>query len=218
MSDSAMNKLTEDAREVVKQGQNIRAGLRKLTLAALHRGRLEAAESKKVVQAVLQGALQGLGSHGEKSRLAMGEAWAGVDEALAKSAEATKLALEEAAGRLSEFAKHDLERAVGELRTIEQMLLDTLQQTAEQSTAEAREILRGLLQHAKTGGTAAGTSAANAISTLEQKLGRTLHEITTAGGHAALDGGTKLAESAAKFLAGIAEALDTQADKLRKDK
>lgn len=218
MSDSAMKKLTEDVREVMKQGQNIRAGLRKLTLAALHRGRMEAAENKKVVQAVLQGALQGLGSSGEKSRQAMGEAWAGVDEALAKSAEATKLALEEAAGRLSEFAQHDLEHAVNDLSTLEQMLLDTLQQTAQQSTAEAREILRGLLQHAKTSGTAAGTTAASAISTLEQKFGRKLHEAITAGSHAALEGSSKLAESAARFLAGIAEALDTQAAKLRKDK
>lgn len=218
MSDSTMKKLTEDAREIVKQGQNIRSALRNLTLAALHRGKMEAAESKKVVQAVLQGALQGLGSGGEKSRLAISEAWAGVDEALAKSAEASKLALEEASGRFSEFAKHDLERAVNDLRTLEQMLLDTLQQLGEHSTTEAREILHGLLQHAKTSGTAAGATAANAISTLEQKLGRKLHEAVAAGSNAALGSSSKLAESAAKFLAGIAEALDTQAGKLRKDK
>lgn len=218
MSDSAMKKLADDAREVVKQGEHIRVSLRKLTLAALHRGRLEATESRKVVQSILQGAIQGLGSSGEKSRIAMNEALSGVDEALAKSAEATKLAFDEAAGRLKDFARHDLERAVNDLRTLEQLLLETLQQTSEQSSGEVREILQGLLSHAKTSGTDAGKAAANAISALEQKLGRALHEVVASASGAAIGAGSKFSESASKFLAGIAEALDTKADQLRKGK
>ncbi len=218
MTDPAMEKLVEEARKVVEAGGNVHHALRNLTLAAFHRTRLQAQEQQKIVQSVIRGAVQGLGKTGEKSRQVLSEALAGVDEALASTAEASKLAIEEAAGRLHEFGKQDLERAFNDMRTLEQMYLDTLQQVADRSASEARIILQDLWQHAKNTGTAAGAAAGASLASLEQRLGRKLHEVAATGTDAALGSASKLAEAAATILGGIAERLEGKAKVLKQGK
>lgn len=208
----------KEARAAVESGENIRDAIRDITMAALGRGQWDAQETKRVVRSVLQGATQGVSKAGDRSRQALSEALAGVDEALAKTAEATKLAIEEAAGRLRDYGKHDLERSFNNMRVLEEMFLDTVKDVADHSAGEAQVILQGLLRHAKDSGTTAGATAKAAINALEQKLGRTLREVAAAGSDAALSTGSNLAEAAAGFLAGIAEVLDAKAKSMRHDK
>jgi len=205
----------QEARAAVESGENIRDAMRNITMAALSRGQLDAQETKRVVRSVLQGASLGVSKAGDKSRQVLSESLAGIDEALAKSAEATKLAIEEAAGRLRDYGKHDLERSFNDMRTLEGMLLETVKDVAEHSAAEAQEILQSLLRHAKDSGTTTGATVKSAITALEQKLGRTLREVAAAGSDAALSTSSNLAEAAAGFLAGIAEVLDAKAKSMR---
>lgn len=208
----------KQARAAVEHGVNVRAAMRDITLAALSRGRLDAKKVRQVVRSVMQGASLGLDKAGDKSRQAMGEALAGIDDALAKSAEATRLAIEEAAGKLKDYGKQDLERSFEELRTLEKMFLDTLKDVASDSAGAAKEILHGLWQHTRDSGTSAGATAMEAITTLEHKLGRTLHEVASAGTDAALNTGSKLADAASGFLAGISEALAAKARNMHQPK
>ena len=208
----------KEARETVERGEDIRDAMRKITLEALQRGQLDAQETKRVIRLVMQGASLGVSKAGDKTTQALGDALAGIDEALAKSAEAYKLAIEEAAGRLRDFSKHDLEKAFNNLRTLESMLLDTLKEVADQSSGEAREIFLGLARHTKVNSTTAGATASAAIASLEQKLGRTLRDVAAAGTDVALSTSSKLAEAAAGILAGISDALVTKAKSLRKEK
>lgn len=208
----------KEARAAVEHGENIRDAMRNITMAALSHGRLDAQETARVVRSVMQGAALGVGKAGDRSRQALGEAVAGIDEALAKSAEASKLAIEEAAGRLRDYGKRDLERTFNDMRTLERMFLDTMKDVSDHSVGEAREILQGLLRHAKDSGTTAGATATAAIRALEQKLGRTLKEVADAGTDAALNTGSNLAEAASGFLAGIADALDARAKSMRREK
>jgi polyhydroxyalkanoate synthesis regulator phasin len=202
----------------IEHGENIRARVRKITLDALHRGKLDAQETRRVLSSVMQGASLGVSKAGDKTAQALGEALAGMDEALAKSAEAYKLALEEAAGRLRDFSRHDLEKAVNNLRTLESMLLDTLKEVADQSAGEAREIYQSLARHTKVNATSAGATASAAIASLEKKLGRTLREVAAAGSDVALSTTSKLADAAAGILAGLADALHDKAKSLREKK
>ena len=208
----------KEARAAVESGENTRDAMRNITLSALRSGQLDAERITRVVHSVMQGATLGVGDAGEKSRLALKEAMAGIDDALAKSAEATRLAIEEAAGRLHDLGKRDLERSFNNLQVLESMFLDTLKDVAENSAGAAREIMHGLLRHARDSGTAAGATARTAVSALEQKLGRTLREVAAAGTDAALSTGSNLAEAASGFLSGIAEALDSKAKSMRGDK
>jgi len=207
-----------EAREAVEHGENIRDTMRKITLAALGRGRLDAEGMGRVVRSVVQGASLGIAGAGERSAEALGEALSGIDDALAKSAEATKLAIEEAAGQLKDYGKKDLERAFNDLHALEGMFLDTIKNVAEDSAGVARETLQGLLRHAKDNGTTAGATATAAITGLEQKLGRTLREIAAAGTDVALSTSSNLAEAAAGFLSGVADTLDAKAKNMRNKK
>lgn len=218
MTHSGMNKEEKDARAAVERGENIRDEMRKITLEALHRGKLDTQETKRVIRSVMQGASLGMSNTEGRSRQALGEALAGVDEALAKSAEASRLAIEEVAGRLHDFSRRDLDKTFNDLRALEDMLLDTVKEVADHSAGEAREILQGLARHAKDSGTTAGATATAAIKALEQKLGSTLREVAAAGTDAALSTSSKLAEAAAGILAGISDALDAKAKSLRKEK
>lgn len=204
-----------EARAAVESGENIRDAMRNITMAALSRGQLDAQETRRVVRSVMQGATLGVSKAGDGSRKALSEALDGIDEALAKSAEATKLAIEEAAGRLRDYGKRDLERSFNDMRMLEGMFLDTMKDVADQSVGEAREILQSLLRHARDSGTTAGATATAAITALEQRLGSTLREVAGAGSDAALSTSSKLAEAAAGFLAGIADALDARAKSMR---
>lgn len=210
--------VTRETKDAVEHGKNIRKTVRNITLNALKRGKLDTQGTKRVIHSVIQGASLGVNKAGDKSLQALSDAMAGLDDALAKSAEATRLAIEEAAGRLRDFSKNDLEKSFDDLRTLEGMFLDTLKEVADQSTNEARKILQGMLQHARNSGTEAGRSAKSALASLELKLGRTLHEVIAAGTEVAQGAGANLAEAAAGFLAGFAEALDAKARSLRKEK
>ena len=195
----------------IEHGENIRARVRKITLDALHRGKLDAQETRRVMRSVMQGASLGASKTGVRTKEILGEALAGMDEALAKSAEAYILALEEAAGSLHDFNKQDLKKTVNNLLTLESMLLDTLRDVANQSAGEAREIFQTLAQHTKVNATSAGATATAAIASLEKKLGRTLREVAAAGGDVALSTTSKLAEAAAGFLGGLSDALHESA-------
>jgi polyhydroxyalkanoate synthesis regulator phasin len=216
--EGALDNEAKQARGAVEHGVNIRESMRDITLAALSRGRLEAEEMRRVVRSVMQGASLGLSKAGDKSREAMGEALAGIDDALAKSAEATRLAVEEAAGKLKDYGKQDLEQSFEDLRTLEKMFLDTLKDVTAESAGTAKEVLQDLWPHARDSGTTAGATAKEAIVNLERKLGRTLREIASAGHDAALNTTAKLADAAAGFLAGISETLSAKAKNMQQHK
>jgi len=210
-----LNNEAQAVKAAIELGDDIRSKVRKITLDALQRGKLDAQETKRVLSSVMQGASLGASKAGIKTKEALGEALAGMDEALAKSAEAYKLALEEAAGRLRDFNKQDMEKAVNNLRTLESMLLDTLKEIAKLSTGEAREIFQTLAQHTKVNATTAGATASAAIASLEKKFGRTLREVAAAGSDVALSTTSKLAEAAAGFLGGLSDALHDSAKNMR---
>ena len=214
MSDAAMSRLTEEVREVVKQGLHVRAGLRKLTLASLQRGKLEAAEVRKVISSVIEGAVQGAGKSGNQTRQALEESLHGLDDALAIAAEASMLAIDEASGRLHEFGKQDIERFLSDMQTLEQLFLESVRQAADRSSGELKDMLQDLMQHVKSSGSAAGSAALSSISKLEQKLGKKLSEIIAAGNQAALGTGVRLAESAAGILGRLAATLDEKSNSM----
>ena len=137
------------ARAAVEEGENIHEAVRDITLEALSDGHLDVKKMREVVQAVLQGAGIGTKKKGAQAGQSLREAMAGVDEALARSAEASKLAIEEAAGHIKDFGTQDLNRALDDLRTLEDMFLDTVRNIAKASDDTVRDSLSDLAQHAR---------------------------------------------------------------------
>ncbi len=195
------------ARAAVEDGGNINEAVRDITLEALSDGHLDSQKIHEVIQAVLQGVSLGAKGKGDRAEQALREAITGVDEALAKSAEASKLAIEEAAGRIKEFGSQDLKHGLNDLRALEGMFLDTVKDIAQASDGTARELLNDMEQHARNTGTAVGTTAKTAVERLSGKLEKDVRESVTADTDTALKVGKQLSQAAAGFLEGIAETL-----------
>src|SRR5256714_8930301 len=87
------------AREAVKQSENLRTAVRELTLGALRGRELTVREIKRVVKAVTEGVNLGAASSKLDADRVLGEAFAGMDEAVLKAVQANHLALQQLAAQ-----------------------------------------------------------------------------------------------------------------------
>src|SRR5512135_1947895 len=112
MSDFSDEGIKQAAQAAVADGRDIREQVRDLTLAAIKQRKLEASEVKNVVKALTEGITLGLDKRAQDSRQALGQAFAGLDAALMKSAEAAHLALQQLTARGQDFSQQDLKAAL----------------------------------------------------------------------------------------------------------
>src|SRR5689334_5883062 len=87
------------AEQAVKQSENLRAGVRELTLNALRGRELTVDQIKRVVKAVTEGVNMGAASSKLDAERVIGEAFAGMDEAVLKAVQANHLALQQLAAQ-----------------------------------------------------------------------------------------------------------------------
>jgi hypothetical protein len=200
-------KVEDKARAAMEDGKNIHETVRGITLEALSAGHLDMQKMREVVQAVLQGLSRGVQEKSGRTKEALREAMTGVDEALAKSAEASRLAIEEAAGHIKEFGSQDLKRSLNDLAALEDMFLDTVKNIARASDGAVKDVLGDLAQHARNTGTSVGAAAKAAAEILTGTLGKNVREGMSTGVDTARQVGTKISLTAAGFLEGIAETL-----------
>ena len=83
------------ARESVKQGENLRSAVRELTLNALRSRELTLGEIKRVIRTVTEGVNLGAATAKVDAERVLGEALAGMDEAVLKAVQANHLALQQ---------------------------------------------------------------------------------------------------------------------------
>jgi hypothetical protein len=201
-------KAEDETRAAVEGGENIHETVRGITLEALSAGHLDMQKMQDVVHSVLRGASLGVQEmDASRAAQALREAMAGVDEALAKSAEASRLAIEEAAGHIKEFGSQDLKRGLDDLSVLENMFLDTVKNIARDSDDTVKDVLGDLAQHARITGTSVGAAAKAAAETLIGRLEKIAREDVSSGVDTARQVGTTISLVAAGFLDGIAETL-----------
>ncbi len=207
-TESTNQKAEEAARAAVENGEDIRGAVRNITLKALSEGQLDLHKMREVVQAVLRGASVGIIRQGAQTKQVLQEAMAGVDEALATSAEASKLAVQEATGNIKNFGTQNLKQALDDLRALEDMFLDTVIDIARTSNTAVKDSLNNLAQHARTSGTLVGKAAAKAAGALSSQFGQNMREGVSASAESLLKAGAQMSQAAAGFLDGLAEALN----------
>ena len=158
-------KLESEVRDAVAQGDNVQESVQRLTLKALSSEINDLASLRRVITAVMRGArdgvqqrLQQTTSQSNTVKIQLTDAIAGLDAALAQLAEASKLAVEEAAGRARKFSNEELTRARSDLESLEAMFLETLQSSASTAKGLVADTLHDLVTHAKLNGTAVGFS------------------------------------------------------------
>lgn len=181
--------------------------VRAITLQALSNGELDKTSLKRVISAVIAGVQRGVAQRAEQGVPALKEAIRGLDEALAAAAEATQLALQEAAGRSTDFSRQALKNTADDLVAMESLFIEILADRAKNAAGFARATLSGLAEHARASGTAVGVQVDSALTQLTRALAETAHEQVETGAQTLRKEGALLAGLAAGMLKGIAERL-----------
>lgn len=192
--------------------------VRAITLNAFSGGGLNAEAIKQVMSAVIKGAQQGAASHvGHEAKL-LKEAMQGLDDALAAAAEASQLALKEAASRTSEFSQQELKNTMTDLATLESLFIETLTHAAQSATGTAQTTLHDLAHHARISGTAVGKQVASAVSQLAHIIADTTREQVASGTQTLRKEGALFASLAAGVLNGIVQRLQPKTEEKNEPK
>ena len=193
--------------DAMEHGENIRDAVRDITLEALSAGALGAQQIREVVRAVFRGAARGVQRKDTRTEQALREVMAGMDDALAKAVEASRLAIEEAAGQVQKFGAKELWRGLEDLAILENLFLNTVTNTAQAARSAAGDILSDLVRHACITGTSTGAATRAAVKKLTKSLGKDLRDYADSSAEAAQEAGNAIAMAAAGILEGIAKAM-----------
>ncbi|RKZ71763.1 MAG: hypothetical protein DRQ48_02515 [Gammaproteobacteria bacterium] len=193
--------------EAVKYGENISAEVRDITIEALRRHQLDLEHIKAVTRAVLEGAEDAAKLNSDRMKDTLKQVTEGLDEALGKSAYASKLAIEETAGRIKDFSEHDLKRATDDLSALEGIFIESLNEVANSSKTVASDTLQDLANHFKNSGTAVGQQAREEIINLSKQIEKTGMENMAAVSEATKSFTEDIARAASGFLDGIADSI-----------
>ncbi len=191
--------LEREIHDALVNGVNIRETVHNLTLRAINADRLDIDSIRRIVTAVTNGVHEGAqkqlitaSNQTQAARSQISEAVSGLDSALARVAEATKLAVQEAAGRAQKFSDKELGRTHSDIEGLENIFLDTLQNTASGAKGVLSDILQDIATHAKNNGTIVGAQLKETLTVLTQQAASV--------SHAQLEAGVQLAQSTADFI------------------
>ncbi|MBT1077284.1 DUF6781 family protein [Geobacter grbiciae] len=169
--------LESDVRNAVEQGNDVQEMVRKFTVSAISTRSIEIESLRQIATEVLRGAREGAQNELRKSaaqtetaRERLKQAVTGLDAALAQFAEASKLALEEAAGHAQKFPDRDLAGARVSLESLETIYLEALHGAGIGLKDTASEILRDLAMHAQINGSTFGAQVKNSLVIISHQL------------------------------------------------
>lgn len=213
MSDIPQNaeQITGEAAAAVEKVTDLRGTVRDMTLRALKSRELNLGEVKSVLRAVSEGVSIGLEKRGGELKGAASEALAGLDEAVKKSAEATKLAAEQLLSQGKEFTDQDLKPVYEDMKRLEGELLDAVSNAADRGGARVKQEFADLLTHARRTGTDTGRLVADTVAEFNGRLASTVKGGAAESATAARELSKRLAVVAGGILSGMADALHEKA-------
>ncbi|MDL1865874.1 hypothetical protein FBR06_01215 [Betaproteobacteria bacterium PRO4] len=214
-----VTQLATEVKEAITHGGDIETTVRNLTLKAMHSNGLDTESLKQIAMAVMKGVQEGAQQKvthaAEQSQAAQSQitqAVSGLDAAFAQLAGASKLALEEAAGKAKQFSDNELTKTQADLKDLENVFLDTLKHAATAAQGLLAETLKDLLAHAQHNGTAVGAQ-------LKDTLAVFAHQIASTG-RAQFEPGVKLTQTTADLLykisTGVLSGITNQDDRKNK--
>ena len=209
--------LEAEVRNTVAQGSNVQKDVHDLTVKALSRQHRDHESLRDVIRAVLKGVREGAEHKLQQTPVQVQtvfkpirDAVAGLDGALAQFAEASKLALEEAAGRAQKFSNDELVRVRKDLEGVENLFLETLQSSASTAHKVVSETLHDLATHARRNGTAVGSQLKDTLEAFNQHVASL--------GHDQLEAGIELTHAITSIMReAAADALNSIAERVKPD-
>lgn len=201
-----------EVQRAVEQGHDVQELVRQLTLRRISARSLDIESLRQIAGSVLRGARAGVqkelnlsAAQTGTARIQLKQAVTGLDMALAQLTGASRLAIEEASSRAQRFTSEDLVRTRGELASLEEMFLETLQVSASSAKDAAGEILHDLAAHTRTHGSAIGAQLKETLAVITHQLGAAGQAQAAAGLHLAQATTDLLRQIAAGVLTGVAD-------------
>ncbi|HXV07530.1 MAG TPA: DUF6781 family protein [Burkholderiales bacterium] len=211
--DMSNEQIREAASASMASGENIRERVRALTLQALQSRRLDFSAMREVMTSLTQGISLGAERRGQDVRQALSEAFAGMDQAMSKAAQASSLALKELAARGRDFSDNELKQGLERMRQMEGDFLDSVRQVSRSTSGSVKSEWQDLIAHAQRAGTDTGRVISQTARDFSARMTATMSEGAVAGVEAARQFGERFAALTSGVLAGMSEALRPDKDK-----
>ncbi len=199
------------ARDSVIRGNDIHNEVRQIVVDALKNGQMEPGHIKEVLQAVVNGSFAGVANSEPEVKKVLQQTVKGMDDALSQVAQASSLAIEEAADNVEKFTDHDLKRALNDLNDLEKLFFEALSEVAKGGQEITFSTLSDIVQHLQQSSTSVGRTVTDTSSHLTDFLsskGKNIHLADVAKST-----GASVASVASGMLAGIAESLSPEEKK-----
>lgn len=207
MNEQSLEDLKTLVADSMEQDAGLRLRVRDLTLRAIKSRSMDMGELRRVAQAVTEGVSLGLGHRKGEVKNALGEAMAGLDEAMSKAAEASHLALRQLVSQGKEFSENDLKQALEQLKKLEGELLDTLSKVADSASGKLQQEFKDFVTHARHAGTDTGAKVLVTVEEFSNKVHATADSGKLTAVNAARDVGARVAEAASGFFAALSDVL-----------
>ena len=187
--------IEDDVREAMESGVDIYQRVKVITLKALTERKLDTENIRSVIEAAFKGIASGMNSQAEPAKADFNQAVSAIDDVLEQTAQASKLAIEEATSRVRDFSQHDLTQATEDIKNLEQIFLETLEKITRSSNEIFVDTAQHFIDHARQNGTAVGRQT--------QTILEALNNFRQKGQTAVLSGATKTASIIADISGGI---------------
>jgi hypothetical protein len=204
--DLSEERLKRAAEEFVRQGVDIRGKVHDLTLAALQSRRFDGNAMRDVFRAVTAGVATGAEGSPDM-RQALADALKGMDQALAKSAQAGAAALKQLASSGKNFSDSELKSALATLKKLEDDFILTVTHVADAAGGQVQPEMRDALGNLTRTGTDTGRQLALAMNEFAHRFAIVSIDATVAGLQVAGEFGARFANLASGILSGVADAL-----------
>lgn len=201
--------IEDDVREAFEAGTDIYQRVKQITLKALTERRLDLENIKMVVEAAFNGIMTGMKNQVEPARADFNQAVSAIDDVLEQTAQVSKLAIEEAVSRVSEFSEHDLNQATDDIKSLEQIFLETLEKVTRNSNEMIFDIAQHVIDHARKNGTAVGKQTQSIL----EAINNARHKSQSAALSGAKTTASIIAEIGSGILTGIAESFESNKPK-----
>jgi hypothetical protein len=202
--------VASDARAAAATDEGLRERVQALVMHALVDRKADPAAVKSVLRSALAGIDGGLAQRGGQAGNALREAVKGMDEAVARSVYATQMALEEAWVKGGEFVDTDAKDAMSSLQDLEQDLLSTLKNAADDAKGWMKGEFVDLTAHLARSGTDTGAQVRDVLERLNNRLATVAKGSGADALAAASTSRARLGEVASGILRGLADALDAR--------
>ena len=203
--------IKEEAASAAEQDGDLRSKVREITVRALSQRSLSVSEISAVVGSVTEGVSLGLSRRAGEIKHAVSDALSGLDEALKKAAESTKLAAQQMASQGKEFGAQDLKPALDDFKKMEEMFLSTVSSVSAAAGGRIKEEFTSQLTHLRRNGTDSGRVVAATVAEFSHSAGASVKNGVQQTASAAKEVKQRLMLLASGLLAGMADALHEKA-------